>query len=321
MEVRFSHAEDLPAILELFRMSLGEAGGLPSPQFWQWKHEQNPFGQSPTLLAFENGKLVGLRTFLAWRFRCGEETFKAYRAVDTATHPDFRGRGIFRKLTLGLVDQLKEGENTIIFNTPNAQSMPGYLKMGWNVMGKTPLSVMFTPFSRLTGRRPQQSTAIDWDAIELCWDSVRTGFAETFHGLMTTDYSIEFLKWRYNEVPGFTYGARHVKEGDLAAVVFYRMKQSGGLRELRITDLFFSMPVASLVRRVIREAVADLRPDVVTMLRDKRGIIKSLQPIAFVGADRFGLNITCREVNDPLLATMGKELQNWYFSAGTIELL
>lgn len=321
MEIRVATSEDLPAILELFRMSLGEAGGIPSPEYWRWKHELNPFGQSPIMLAFENGDLVGLRTFLAWRFRYGDRTFRAYRAVDTATHPAFRGRGIFRKLTLAMLEQLGNGESTIIFNTPNAQSMPGYLKMGWDVIGKTPLSVMITPLSRLVGIGSAVAPVIDWNMIESSWDMLYGGFAEAFQNLITTDYSIEFLKWRYKEIPGFTYRARLIHEGSLAALIFYRVKESWGLRELRITDLFFSNAATTLVRHVIREAIVDARPDVVTMLRDERGIMRSLQPPSFVGMGRFGLNITCREVNDPSLAELGKQRQNWYFSSGTIELL
>ncbi len=40
--------------------------------------------------------MIGFRTFLRWEFEDAGRVVRAVRAVDTATHPDHRGRGIFR---------------------------------------------------------------------------------------------------------------------------------------------------------------------------------------------------------------------------------
>lgn len=71
--------------------------------------------------------------FLRWKFDVpGEGTISAVRAVDTATHPDWQGSGIFTRLTLGALDELRDDGLDVVFNTPNDQSRPGYLKMGWS---------------------------------------------------------------------------------------------------------------------------------------------------------------------------------------------
>jgi GNAT superfamily N-acetyltransferase len=85
-------------------------------------------------------------------------TINAVRAVDTATHPDWQGRGIFSRLTLGALDDLRDDGVDCVFNTPNDKSRPGYLKMGWQQVGKVPVSVRLTGprFDRQVGGRPHR---------------------------------------------------------------------------------------------------------------------------------------------------------------------
>ena len=58
-------------------------------------------------------------------------TFRCVRAVDTATHPDFQRRGIFRLLTRPGSKWRAEQGLDLIFNSPNEKSGAGYLTMGW----------------------------------------------------------------------------------------------------------------------------------------------------------------------------------------------
>ena len=71
----------------------GEALGWdptrPNEAFFRWKHLDNSFGASPMWVAELDGRLVGVRTFLRWRFRRPDgTTFAAVRAVDTAFAAD-----------------------------------------------------------------------------------------------------------------------------------------------------------------------------------------------------------------------------------------
>ena len=71
-------------------------------------------------------------------FRRGGSTLHAVRAVDTATHPDHQGRGLFTALTMHALEACRAEGVAFVFNTPNAQSRPGYLKMGWREVGRPP---------------------------------------------------------------------------------------------------------------------------------------------------------------------------------------
>ena len=93
MIIRKATESDIPEIIDLLKRSLGESLIPKSEPLWRWKHLENPFGPSPCLLAEENGKLIGVRAFLRWDYVENQQIYHAYRAVDTATHPDHQGKG------------------------------------------------------------------------------------------------------------------------------------------------------------------------------------------------------------------------------------
>src|SRR6185437_15816508 len=107
----------------------------------------NPFGHSSAVVAEHEKKIIAFRIFMKWSWASGEQTFTAARAVDTVTHPDWRGKGIFSHLTSTLLDILRADGVSFIFNTPNRLSKPGYLKMGWRPVTRLPLWIrFFRPF-------------------------------------------------------------------------------------------------------------------------------------------------------------------------------
>ncbi|MGW4651675.1 GNAT family N-acetyltransferase, partial [Kitasatospora sp. NPDC004289] len=141
---------DTPAVLELLTASLaGGPTGTRSADFFAWKHHRNPFGASPGLVAVTpGGRIVGVRLFLRWEWRAVDRVVRAVRPVDTATHPDFQGRGIFRRLTTELLEQVSS-EAELVFNTPNGNSLPGYLKMGWQDLGQVPVSLRIDTYGSI----------------------------------------------------------------------------------------------------------------------------------------------------------------------------
>ena len=136
MEIREAKETDISEIVKVLKASLGEDQLELSEKVWQYKHIYNPFGKSIVLIAVENEKIIGVRAFMRWEWQDESNKYMALRAVDTATHPQHQGKGIFKKLTLKAVDLAKSNNDNFIFNTPNEQSRPGYLKMGWKQVGK-----------------------------------------------------------------------------------------------------------------------------------------------------------------------------------------
>ena len=143
LDVRRAGPDDDAEVIALLRAALNKDDDPNYEAFLWWKHRDNAFGQSPAWVATHEGRIVGYRTFLRWRFITDSgKPITGVRAVDTATLPEYQGLGIFRRLTLqGVAELTLEGDG-IVFNTPNDQSRPGYLKMGWSTVQRLPVGVL-----------------------------------------------------------------------------------------------------------------------------------------------------------------------------------
>ena len=322
-------------MLDLLRLSMGEDAVAWSSAYWRWKHEANPFGPSPVLVAEEGGRLIGLRAFMRWTWRASGRDYAAVRAVDTATHPDYRGRGIFKRLTLQLRDEVAAEGTRFVFNTPNDQSRPGYLKMGWVSVGRPSLWVR--PVRPLKLSRALRSGGLGGDegpappvdaprATEALsqWGDAVQDMDSAEEPLLHTACTSSYLTWRYAEVPGLEYYALREGEGADGACLFLRARQRGPLRELRICDIAVgSSPEArrSLLR--LLRAVPDIADVdvVIAMGGGALGMRRALLRSGYLPAPRTGPVLTAYpldlapEMPDP------RELGAWHASIGSLELL
>jgi hypothetical protein len=234
-------------ILRLLCHTLGWVNDDRHRALFAWKHRDNPFGASPGWVAFDQEGLVGLRVFMRWVFRMGDEWITAVRAVDTATHPRARGRGIFRAMTMHGVQELSAAGVGWVFNTPNDQSAPGYLSMGWQRVGRLPAT--FRPVLRgvprlASARRPADlwsvATSAGEDAGLVLDDAsgLKDLLASAFPTFATvrTDRTVAYLRWRYGLGPVayrvLLRGAT-VREG----LVFFRLRRRGLATEAVIADV------------------------------------------------------------------------------------
>ncbi|MDR7129679.1 N-acetylglutamate synthase-like GNAT family acetyltransferase [Algoriphagus sp. 4150] len=233
MQIRKANSGDLPSIVDLLKTSLGESLIPKSEELWNWKHIANPFGASPVLVAEDGDMICGVRVFLRWEFRQGKQLFNVCRAVDTAIHPDHQGKGLFKNLTLSLIDELKEEGVDLIYNTPNSASAPGYMKMGWENWGKLPLKIHF---NLSLGKSGNLSHSSHWSGIASLIDKIEKLYFDS-HSIRTNLVS-GYLQWRYAACPLFPY--YFISDGNTHLLI-YRIKEGKIGRELRIVD-FFQLP-------------------------------------------------------------------------------
>ena len=268
--VRAAEPGDDATALPMLRASLGKVDDPHYEAFLHWKHRDNPFGVSPAWVALHDGVVVGYRTFLRWEFLTGEgKVLRAVRAVDTATAPEYRGLGIFRTLTLQGVAEMTLAGDGIVFNTPNDQSRPGYLKMGWSAARQLPVGVMprgpRSLVSMLTSRVPaalwSEPTEVGEDAaVALADPAVTQGLL--LHSPVSgvrTNRTPDYLAWRTAFGP-LRYRLLLAADGDpeRGGVVF-RLRRRGDAVEAAIVEQLVPdvRTGAVLVRRVLRETGAD----------------------------------------------------------------
>jgi GNAT superfamily N-acetyltransferase len=272
--IRRATDADLPAVLSLLEASLGWVPDEMHERFFTWKHYDNPAGRSPSWVAVDparGDRIVGFRTFLRWEFDWGGRVIRAVRAVDTATHPDYQGRGVFSRLTLAALDELRREDVAFVFNTPNELSRPGYLKMGWRVVGRLPPRLRLrTPGSLLRVARAR-TPADKWSLPAQFGVAALEAFADrdavqqllaavSGPGALRTRRTPEFLAWRYGFEP---LAYRVVVAGAVLSdgVVVLRVRRRGRATEAAIGDVLVPAEARArageLVRRALHESGAD----------------------------------------------------------------
>jgi len=214
VSVRPATQQDDDVVLELLRRSLGWVPSEHDADFFRWKHRENAFGVSPAWVACVDDEIVGYRTMLRWRFERLEGQVEAVRAVDTATHPGHQGRGIFTKLTLAAIDDLRAQSVSLVFNTPNDKSRPGYLKMGWHEVGRVPVSISLQRLRAIPKVMRSMGPAVKWSEPTPAGLSPQDAFQDATgvkellacqpaprSGEFRTLRSPEYLSWRYGFPP------------------------------------------------------------------------------------------------------------------------
>jgi GNAT superfamily N-acetyltransferase len=271
VSVRRAAADDRRAVLELLAVSLGWERGPVFADFFEWKHEHNPFGRSPGWVAVADGRIVGFRTFLQWQFDHADgRRRRAVRAVDTATLPDHQGRGVFRRLTLEAAEDLRGDGYDFVFNTPNPKSRAGYLKMGWTDVGRVQAAVRVAGVagarrllsSRVRAERWSLPVRAGVPAAELLADArvekllCRLPPAAGFRTARTVDY----LRWRYGHAP-LGYRAIAADDDPASGIVVFRVRRRGNATEVSVCDVLVPDGVTStkleLLCKVARTTAAD----------------------------------------------------------------
>lgn len=313
MIIREANSVDIPEIVKVLKLSLGEQDLPLSESIWNYKHVNNPFGKSLVFIAIEGNEIVGVRAFMRWKWKLEDETYNTFRAVDTATHPEHQGKGIFKKLTLKAVEVAKEKGDNFIFNTPNDQSRPGYLKMGWEQIGKIKVALRpaFNSFWNFENSNIEYSICHNCSSekiAQLCndWNSTQHNSNTLF-----TPKSALFLKWRYENNPLQQYEV-FAEEGLYFAAYIKKRK---GLKELRISECIFTEKSKSKIIKLIEHLSKKFGAKFISyspeLLNLKWNLINSnIGPILTIR----NLNLN---VNENLKF---KEIINWSYSLGDLEL-
>jgi GNAT superfamily N-acetyltransferase len=349
--------EDDPArFLPLLRLALGaRPASRRTPEFWRWKHVENPFGASLGLYrqatpADPGSEIIGLRMLLRWSL--DEGRVRAARAVDTATHPAYRRRGVFSDLTRTALGRLAAEGVHLVFNTPNPVSLAGYRRLGWQVVTHWPRYFRLRrPLAywrhRLGLRRGGPPDRTAWagcfgPTIEP-WDRFVAAHRERFARLVAhseagrerrpyrTARTWPYLAWRYGRLaelhsapssgePYLRYGVFALEDaGRLCGAAVLRPTLSGGLAGASLVELFLDPPDAALGRTVLTRLLDSLTADYV-VAQFARGTVEHAALVAsrFHRLPRQAPTVAVRPVTahgaDPL------DPDQWDLSLGDLEV-
>lgn len=321
IQIRRAEASDEPAILRLLSDAMGWSNDERYADFFAWKHRDNAFGPSPSWVAVANGKVVGFRTFLRWEFDTPDGPVRAVRAVDTATAPGFRGRGIFRTLTLHGLDRLAAEGVAFVFNTPNDRSRPGYLKMGWEEVGRVPLRMRLGGASAIPRLLRSRVPAERWPVP--CEAGIPAPAALDDEAAVVDLVAVQqpprglcsrrtpaYLRWRYGFEP---LGYRALLGGSRPSdgLVLFRLRRRGPAVEATVGDVLVPGEDPRRRSRLLHKVLACTGADyAVSTPADSAGA-------GFLPAPGQGPMLTWRAVAESRRPRRG----SWRLTLGDIELL
>lgn len=332
VDIRPYSAKYAHNIFPVLEAALGQSSTRSwDANYWQWKHHVNPAGESFGVVALDdnNARCAGVRVMMQWQLsRSGEYAVQAARAVDTATHPDYQRRGLFTRMTMECLQQAVDHQHQMIFNTPNNNSLPGYLKMGWALTQAPHFYLKLVNPLRILRRASDiehsgvyRIAHIDEPQFRVLMSLVSSHEqCRTSLGLRTPRTE-SFLRWRYMRHPGVEYWLVVLDADgdswDAAAIV--RLGTRRGLRECVISEVFARDADPGHLRRLYRRVARVMPCDYVVTLFSADGVErKQLIRAGFFPVYGKKLNIVANVLQPDLFRN---QIPHFDMSYGELELM
>jgi len=196
---------------------------------FQWFNLNYPHSRNRIYMAEEKSthRIACIIAMLPFRYRVGDRTLTASLATGGATHPDFRGLGLFTKIS----SLLMEGEQRLGISHgigfPNPAALPLHLKAGWSV----PLEL---EFHEKTSFRPCFSNATPIEVFDERHDELYRLAESRFDLLNLKDRQV--LNWRYLARPDVNYQCFEVGREKVDGFIVLKKYDDGAVRKTHILD-------------------------------------------------------------------------------------
>lgn len=120
-----------PERLAAYSRLLSEVFGA-SPKFEPdaiaWRYRDNPVGEVVGADAWDGERLAAHYVTCPLQAQVGDRTLTGLLSLNTATHPDYQGRGLFTALAEQTYARAAEQGYAFVIGVANANSTPGFLR-------------------------------------------------------------------------------------------------------------------------------------------------------------------------------------------------
>jgi GNAT superfamily N-acetyltransferase len=155
MEIQAISPRNISAYQKLFSVCFSRSN--MSPEYINWLYYKNPLGKAVGFDAVEEGKVVSHYACIPTSI----DGVSGLLSVNTATHPNFRSQGLYKKLAAKTYEQWSRDFHFVV-GVANAQSAETFVKrLGFTEVGRLNLR-----YGKLD--RPQIGSR-SWTSDELEW--------------------------------------------------------------------------------------------------------------------------------------------------------
>lgn len=202
------------------------SGDIIDPNYLKWQYIDNPAGQAFLFVArqISSNAIAGQYLVIPIRYMINGKVILGSLSLNTLTHPEHQGKGLFTKLASETYDYCSEQEVKFTIGFPNPNSFPGFIrKLHFTHLGDPSLSIKFLrPFSSFFkvlkktkvkhgGQLPFESIqSNDIQQFDLL-NNQNSEIYDTFWQTVQSQYSIStnkdfaFMQWRYAKIPTRNY--------------------------------------------------------------------------------------------------------------------
>ncbi len=336
---------------------------LSSPKdidWWVWQHKLNPAGEAQIAVAElkGEGEIVAHECLMPLKMKIGANVGLVATSIDNMVHPDYRGRGIYKKVRNKMSELTQKSDIQFIYNFTNEIAARINLKMG--AMGAKLLfkripvwikpirleSIIATYFKNkiltfvftLSGNgilklitrssnyqvnsNIREVKAID-ERFDALWEKVSTQ-----HKIMLVR-DRAYLNWRYVKKPDAEYTI-YISEDDeqLLGYIILRNVKYNGIKIGWVCDMMTISKESSAAMDLITKAIQHFKTEITDIilftLPQKTNQVLSLHKHGFIFASRWqrGLNpITISPIASAYPESFLLNPNNWYLTRGDSDLI
>jgi GNAT superfamily N-acetyltransferase len=156
----------------LFAACFPGADKLADVAYLRWLYAENPCGPVVGFNAREDGRLAAHYVCVPARMRVNGRCANALLSLNTATHPDFQGKGLFTRLAESTYAAGAEEGVELVYGIANANSTPGFVrKLGFALVAPLESRVGIGPLGRFDWSRLEERARFGhaWSPEALAW--------------------------------------------------------------------------------------------------------------------------------------------------------
>jgi GNAT superfamily N-acetyltransferase len=129
IEMRRFEENDTEAVVRLLNLAFGGWHGV---SYWKWKYLRNPAGLECSIwIAKDGDRVVGCYGIIPTMMKIGSSNVLGAQAVDAATHPRYRYRGISVKLFDHVLEEAVKTGISMVYGFPGTGSYRAFTKLGF----------------------------------------------------------------------------------------------------------------------------------------------------------------------------------------------
>ena len=357
LKIRNYKPGDQTQIIQLFQQVFRKPmGKTESIKHWNWEYKNNPNNQIHAFLAFDVDRLVGYYAVIPIKMKIKDKVYITSLSLDTMTHKDYRGQGLFPTLATKLYNKLGETGISITYGFPNGNSIYGFIKkLEWFEISNVPIYALplnfislinrfikLKAFSKFFGtvfnfifnlflkkKKPPNHIQIEKikefdERFDEFWELVKN---EILIGVIRDS---KYLNWRYFQKPEEKYNGLVIKDnGVLKGYIILKIEERYNLKVGLIMDIITDPSNISYQNYLINYAIfyfKNRNVDIVSIIMfphwryhntlRRNMFIKMLRVLSPENIF-FGARITCEDFDVQLI----KNAKNWFLTWGDTDVV